>query len=805
MVPALLLLQPIGTIMLKTYFKTGWRNLVNNKFYSALTIIGLSIGLAVSGLILLWVDDELGFDLFNHQAAQIYRVNTALGTGLSKGVYSVTPASVAAYGVKEVTGVLGAVRWDNNNDYSVISYQDKILQGNQLIYTDASLFTLFDFKMLEGSRTNPFPDYRSVVITASTAKKYFGSTDAIGKVLQADHKDNFKVSAVIADFPENSGLRGDILFSTELIKQQFYSAGKSAWKSMDDDWGNYRWNTYLLLQPGVSIQSVADKLTGILVKHNPNQRPADLGSFQLQSLAKTHLYAADGSSAGMDMVKIFALVAVLILLIASINYVNLSTARSMLRAKEVSLRKIIGAARVQLIGQFIAETLVYFFIALLIALAAMSVLMPLYNDIAGKQMHFDLLSGTLWKVIGVVFIVTLAAASIYPALLLSSFKPIQALKGKLSLGMGNTRFRKVLVVCQFVFSIALIIGTLVINRQLNFIRQKEMGYDKANVFSIPMHEIRPHYDAVRAELLQQPGVLDITTAGRSIINVPGSTLDVDWDGKAADLSYFIHSIGVDQHFMSFFKIPLAEGMGFTGSKADSAHFVLNETAVREAGIKNPVGKRLRLGRTNGTIIGVVKDFHFASLKQKIQPFVFYYRPDNERMFIRTTGQDAPAAIKAVGSIYKQYNPGFPMEYNFMDDSYDKMYKSDQRTGLLFNLFAIMAIIISCLGLFGLATYTAQVRVKEIGIRKVLGASAVNITVLLSMDFLSLVMLSILIAAPIAWWAMNKWLMNFEYHASVSLWIFAATALGVVGISILTVSFQAIRTAIANPVKSLKSE
>jgi len=791
--------------MLKNYFKTAWRNLMNNKFYGSLTIIGLTIGLAVSGLILLWVDDELSFDLFNQKAAQIYRVNTALGTGSSKGVYSVTPGSVAAYGLKEVPGVQAAVRWDNNNDYSVISYQDKILQGNVLAYTEASLFTVFDYKMLQGNRSNPFPTYQSVVITISTAKKYFGNTDAIGKVLQADHKDNFTVSGVIEDFPENSSLRADILFSTELIKQQFYGAGKSIWKSLEDDWGNYRWNSYLLLQPGTSIQSVADKLTAILIKHNPNQRPVDLGSFQLQSLPQTHLYAPDGSSSGMDMIKIFVLVAILILLIASINYVNLSTARAVLRSKEVSLRKIIGAARIQLISQFFAETLIFFFIALLLAFAAISLLMPLYNNIAGKHMHFELLSASLWKVIAIVFVTTLAAASIYPALLLSSFKPIEALKGRISLGIGNVRFRKILVVCQFVFSIGLIIGTLIINRQLNFIRQKELGYDKSNVFSIPLHDMQQHYDAVRSQLIKQTGIVDITTAGRSIVDVPGATLDVDWDGKDPKMSYFIHSVGVDRNFISFFKIPLSDGTGFTGSETDSAHFILNETAVKEAGIKNPIGKRLRLGNTNGTIIGVVKDFHFASLKQKIQPFVFYYQPDNERMFIRTTGQNAPIAIKAIGAMYKQYNPGFPFDYMFMDDTYDKMYKSDQRTGLLFNLFAIIAIVISCLGLFGLATYTAQVRVKEIGIRKVLGASAANIATLLSRDFLSLVILSILIATPIAWWAMHKWLMDFVYHASISWWIFAATGLGAFGISMLTVSFQAIKAAIANPVKSLRDE
>ena len=791
--------------MLKNYFRTGWRNMMNNKFYSVLTIVGLSIGLAVSGLIFVWVEDELGFDGFNHQAAQIYRVNTALGTGLSKGVYSVTPGAVAAYASKEVPGVRGAVRWDNNNDYSVISYGDKSLQGNHLVYTDASLFALFDFQLLQGNRLNPFPDYQSVVITASTAKKYFGNEDVLGKVLQGDHKDNFKVSGVIADFPENSSLQGDILFSNELIKKQFYEAGKSIWKSMDDDWGNYRWNTYILLEPGVSVQSAGDKLTGILVKHNPNQRPVDLGSFQLQPLGKTHLYAPDGNEAGIDMVKIFALVAALILLIASINYVNLSTARAVLRAKEVSLRKIIGAARIQLIGQFIAETLVYFFMALVLAVVMMSILMPLYNDIAGKQMHFDILNMRMWKVIGLTFLLTLLAASIYPALLLSSFKPIQALKGKLSVGIGNTIFRKLLVVGQFVFSIGLIIGTLVINRQLNFIQQKQLGYDKSNVFSVPLHNMKQYYDAVRAQLLKQPGVLDVTIADRSIIDIPGATLDVDWDGKAPDLSYFIHSVGVDRNFMSFFKMPVSNGAGFTGSNTDSAHFVLNETAVKEAGMKNPVGKRLRLGRTNGTIIGVVKDFHFASLKHKIQPFVFYYEPEGERVFIRTTGKDASIALKAVGVLYQQYNPGFPMEYAFMDDSYDKMYKSDQRTGLLFNIFAVIAVVISCLGLFGLATYTAQTRVKEIGIRKVLGASAVNITALLSKDFLSLVLLAILLASPLAWWAMNKWLMDFAYHAPVSGWIFIATALAAMGISLVTVSFQAIRAAIASPVKSLKNE
>lgn len=784
--------------MLRNYLKTAWRNLTRNKFYSSLNIIGLTVGLTIGLLILLWVNDELSFDNFNHKADRIYRVNTALGTGLSKGVYPVVPGSVAAYSLKGIPGVENAARVDDNNDYSVISYKDKVLQGNVLLYTDASFFTIFDYKMLEGSVRNPFPTDHSIVITESTAKKYFGDADPIGKVLRADNKDNFVVSGLLADFPENSSIQGDILFSTDLIKNTPYGP-------MDDDFGNYRWVTFLQLQPGLSIKSVADKLIQNSIKHEPGLRPVDLGSFQLQALKQIHLYAPDGSSSAMQAVKMFSIVALLILLIASINYVNLSTARAMLRSKEVSVKKIIGAARKQLIAQFMTETLLLFCIALALSLAAVVLLMPVYNDLAGKHMHFDPLNAGLWKVIGVTIIATLTASSIYPALLLSSFKPINALKGKLSLGIGNATFRRILVVCQFAFSIGLIIGTIVINRQLNFIRQKELGYDKSNVFSLPMRTMEDHYAAVRTELLNQPGVLDITSATQSIVEVGGATLDVDWDGKDPNMSYFIHAAGIDQHFMSFFKIPLSNGANFTGSKTDTAHYILNETAVKEAGIKNPIGKRFKYHSLNGTIIGIVKDFHFASLKQKIQPFVFYYQPDNRRMFVKTTGKNAPDAINAVERIWKQYNPGFPFEYNFMDATYDNMYKSEQRTGALFDIFTVVAVIISCLGLFGLATYSAHVKVKEIGIRKVLGASVTNIIVMLSKDFLALVMLSIVIAMPIAWWSMNKWLEDFAYQVSITWWVFAAAGIGTLLITILTVSVQAIRSALANPVKSLRTE
>ncbi len=790
--------------MIKNYFKTAWRNLFNNKFYSAINITGLTVGLTVGLLVLLWVNDELSFDRFNTKAGQIYKVNAQIGTGTSKQVWGGVQPPIATYALKEVPGIVNAVRVIECYQYSFFGYQNKLLNEptGKLSYVDPSIFKIFDFKLIKGNVDNPFPTDNSIVITQSTAKRFFGSDNPVGKVLLADNKDNYVVSGIMADFPENSSIKQDIFFSVNVRKNQY--SVKDYWKSMDEDWGDYYTATYLQLQPGTSLKSVEDKLTRIHISHQQGIKLSD-GHYILQPLTETHLYAPDGSSSAMQTVKVFAIVAVLILLIAAINYINLSTARAMLRSKEVSVRKIIGAARMQLFSQFIVETVMFFSISLILAFCLIAILMPFYNSISGKEMHFDLLSATVWQVVGSTVLVTLVASSIYPALLLSSFKPINALKGKLSLGAGNVMFRKVLVVCQFVFSIGLIIGTLIINRQLNYIQNKELGFDKAYVFSVPMRDMEKQYEAVKGELLNHPEILGVTTGDNSIISIGNTTGDTDWDGKEKDRGFMIHPMGVDKDFTNVFKLKFVEGTGFTGVKTDTAHYILNETAVRDAGIKNPVGKRFSLWNTNGIIIGVVKDFHFASLKQKIEPFIFHYSPDTWQLLVKTTGKDAPKAIKTVQKIWERYNPKFPFDYTFLDQVYDQLYKSDQRTGTLFNVFACIAILISCLGLFGLATYTAQVKVKEIGIRKVLGASVANITTMLSRDFLTLVILAIIIATPIAWYAMNKWLQDFVYRTTIQWWIFALAGIAAIVIALVTISFQSIRAALANPVKSLKSE
>jgi len=791
--------------MIRNYFKTAWRNILKNKFYASINITGLTVGLTVGLMILLWVSDELSFDKFNTKAGQLYQMQAQIGTGSSKQIWAGVQGPVATYALKEVPGVQNAVRLVYAYDYSTFRYKDKLLgtgdNGNW--YVDPSFFKIFDFKMLKGNVNAPFPNDKSIIITQTTAKRFFGDADPIGKTILADNRDSYTVVGLMADPPENSSIKFDMLFSMEVRKKQYSKT--DYWKSMDEDWGNYYTNTFLLLQPGTSTQAVADKLTKIHIRHQPGPDASKI-KYQMQSFTQIHLYNPDGSESVMQTVRIFLIVAVFILLIACINYVNLSTARAMLRSKEVSVRKIIGAERKQLFAQFVIETALFFSIALLLAFGAIELLLPLYNNISGKQMVFDLLDGRVWEVIGLTLFATLTISSIYPALLLSSFKPISALKGKISLGIGNAAFRKILVVTQFIFSIGLIIGTLVINNQLKYIREKELGYDKSFVFSFGMRDMQKNYDALRAELLRTPGIYGVTSSSDNIINIGNNTGDTDWDGKAPNTLFLIHPMYIDKYYMDFFKVKLAAGSGFSGYKTDTAHYILNETAVNATGITNPIGKRFKLHDINGTIIGVVKDFHFASLKQKIEPAVFAYQPGNDwRISIRTTGKDAPKAIAAVSKIWKQYNPAFPFDYKFLDADYDNLYKTDQRSGTLFSAFAVIAILVSCLGLFGLATYTAQVRIKEIGIRKVLGASVGNITAMLSKDFLVLVAVSLLIASPVAWFAMNKWLQNYAYRISIGWWVFALAGVAAVLVASATISFQAVKAALTNPVKSLRSE
>lgn len=786
--------------MLKNYIKTAWRNLVRNKFYSVINIAGLTVGLAIGILILLWVQDEFSFDSFHKNASNIYRVELFGGTGASKQIWQTTVAPMGPLAKQELPVVQDQVRTTNNWFFSLLKYQDKIFNEQAVGFADPSLFTVFDFPLIEGNKAKPFTNDNSIVITKRTAKKYFGNEDALGKVIVADNKENFTVSGVIDDFPLNSSINYDMIMPMSYHIKYMFTNNKV---DLNHDFSNYAYETYLLLKPGTSLKKLSADLNKVHLKRKPEDTDAD---YLLLPVTKMHLYNADGTDRGISTVHIFIIIALVILAIACINYVNLSTARAMLRAKEISMRKIIGAAKTQLFMQFVVETALLFILSSVLAVLVIYNAIPVFNEIAGKQLVFNLSNYHIWLVIAGTITATLVLSSIYPALLLSSFEPLKALKGKISNGIGDVLFRKMLVVVQFTFSVILIISTIVITSQLNYIRSKNLGYDKSHVFAFWMRDMKDHYDAVKAELLKQPGVEAVTRSSGNIVNNGGISGDNDWDGKATGQTFIVHPQGIDKDFISFFKIKMAAGRGFDGSVSDSAHYILNEAAIKELGMKDPIGKRFRLRKTEGTIIGVVKDFHFASMREKIGPMVFFYAPDMyASLYIKTTGDGAPKAIAAAEKEFKQYNGLFPFGYTFLDEIFNKLYQGEQREGTLFNYFAGIAILISCLGLLGLAAYTAQVRTREIGVRKVLGATVTNVVALLAKDFIKLVLIAIVVAFPIAWLAMSHWLDAFAYRVGISWTTFMLSAAIAILIAFITISFQSVKAALANPVDSLRRE
>jgi putative ABC transport system permease protein len=791
--------------MIKNYLKVAWRSLWKNKFYTAINVSGLAVGLATGIMLLLWVQNELSYDKFNKDYQHIYRLSTHFNSGGEVQTWTGVPGPLAVF-AKSIPGIQSIVRTSRDFD-QVLSNTDKskIFDGNTVAYVDSGFFNMFNFDLLKGNKTKLFPNINSVVLTKATATKLFGSEEAIGKTI-GFFKNNFTVTGVLEDFPANSSIQYDAIFPMGLLAKNFTAnGGNGDWKTIDEDMGNFGFTTFVKLGQGANPGEIGKTFSAAYKKARNGDSDA---AFGLQNLGDIHLINADGNNAQLRMVQIFMLVVILLLVIASINYVNLSTARSLIRAKEVGIRKIIGAKKQQLFFQFTVETVLLFCIATVVALVMIYLLMPLYNEVSGKTLAFNLLDANVWKVAGMAVAGTLIASSIYPAVLLSSFKPIETLKGKISSGIGIVTFRKALVVFQFAISVILLVCTIIMSNQMNFIKNKDLGYDKNYVFSVPLPgEVVNHIDAVKTALKSETGILDVAASNAyDFSNVSQSTGDLDWEGKPAKSNIIITQLSVDKDFITTMKIKFLEGENFTGTPADSSHFILNETAVQKMGLKAPyVGQPISFHNNKGTIIGVVQDFNFQSLKEKISPLIFFTGWDKNILYVRTTGQSAQQVIASVEKQYKKYAGDSPFKYNFLDKTFEAQYKSDQRSGVLFYVFAGIAIFISCLGLFGLATYTAEVKRKEIGIRKVLGSSVSGIVQLVSKDFLKLIVISIVIAIPVAWWAMNKWLEGFAYRVNISWWVFTVAGVLALLIALLTVSYQAIKAAIANPVESLRSE
>lgn len=792
--------------MIKNYIITAWRSLLKNKFYTLINVSGLAVGMAAGILLLLWVENELSYDQFNKGFKNIYQLSSHFKSNGENMAWTGVPGPLAVL-AKSIPEVQSVVRTNSEFD-QVLSdnNNNKIFNGNVIAYVDRDFFSMFSFNLLKGNKATIFPNNNSVVITQSTASKLFNSEEAIGKTIRFQ-KHSFTITGVLQDFPENSSIRYDAIFPMGYYAQQFtLSGGNGDWKTIDQDVGDFSFTTYVKLQANSDPVKTGQAFSQLYKEARNGDSKA---SFLLQNLADIHLVSADGNKAGLRMVQIFMLVVILLLAIASINYINLSTARSLIRAKEVSIRKIIGAKKQQLFFQFTIETILLFCMAVILTSVLIFLFMPLYNTISGKKISFNISDINVWKVIGLAVLGTLITSSIYPAVLLSSFKPIESLKGKFTSGIGIASFRKALVVFQFAISVILLVCTLIMSNQMSFIKNKDLGLDKSYVFSVPLtQEVVDHLDVVKSELKAQPGILNITSSDAyNLLDVGQSTSDINWNSKPANSNMMITQLSADKDFIPTMKIKFAEGNNFTGTPSDSSYYILNETAVKNMGLKRPyVGQQISFHNMKGTIKAVVQDFNFQSLKQKIAPLILYTnRKDKNILHIRTTADKAQQAIASVEKQYKKYAGAIPFSYSFLDKTFEVQYQSDQHAGTLFNVFAGIAIFISCLGLFGLATYTAQVKTKEIGIRKVLGATIGGIVKLISKDFLILVIIAIIIASPIAWWAMHKWLQGFAYRVNISYWAFVLAGILALLIALATVSYQAIKAAIANPVKSLRTE
>ncbi|HUZ57387.1 MAG TPA: ABC transporter permease [Hanamia sp.] len=791
--------------MLKNYFKTAWRSLLKNKFYSAINISGLAVGLAAGIMLLLWVQNELSYDKFNKDYQHIYRLSTQLKSNGKNMTWTGVPGPLAIF-AKSIPQVQSIVRTQNLFD-QVLSDKDKnkIFDGNKIGVVDSGFFKMFSFHLIKGDKTNLFPNLNSIVITKATAEKLFNDDDAIGKIVNF-YNESFNVTGILADFPENSSIKYDAIVPMAVLEAEFTAnGGNGDWKTIDEDLGDFSFTTYVKLNPNANPVKTGKEFSFAYKKARNGDSDA---SFHLQNLASIHLVSADGNNSALRMVQVFILVIILLLAIAGINYVNLSTARSLIRAKEVSIRKIVGAQKFQLFFQFIVETFLLFCIAAVLAIVLIFLLMPLYNNISGETLSFNLSDIKVWEITGLAVLGTLIASSIYPAILLSSFKPLESLKGKITSGIGMVYFRKALVVFQFTISVVLIACTIIMSNQMKFVKNKNLGYDKSYVFSVPLPQgVVNHISSVKTELEKQSSILNVGASDAyNFSNVSSSTGDLDWKAKQANTNLMITQVAADKDFIPTMKIKFMEGNNFTGTPADSAYYILNETAVKQMGLKPPyVGQPISFHENKGTILGVVKDFNFQSLKEKIAPLIFFTGPDKNILYVRTTGQNAQQAIASVEKQYKKYAGDIPFKYNFLDKSFEEQYKADERSGVLFKVFAGIAIFISCLGLFGLTTYTAEVKRKEIGIRKVLGSSVSGIVQLISKDFLKLVITAIVIAIPIGWWAMNKWLEGFAYRINISWWIFAIAGILALFIALITISVKAIKAALANPIETLRSE
>ena len=777
---------------------------MRHKAYSLINISGLAIGMACSILILLWVQHELSYDRFHTNADQIYRIIGEAGDFKA----AVNPAGMPAGLKAQMPEIKNTVRLSSVST-NLFEVGDRKFEEKRVFYADSTFLEVFSFPLVKGDAKTALERPDGVLITEDMAKKYFGKDDAIGKTLRKDNRSNITVTGVLANIPSNSHLQFDFIIPMSSI-------AKSNYDLKNNVWDNFNYYTYVQLDKSFIPSSAAlarlNKQVNEIYKTHVPESELKI-QFKLQPLTAIHLHSnlqVDLTGHGnIQYVNIFFIVALFILVVACINFMNLATARSARRAKEVGLRKVVGALRGQLVRQFLGESLLISFLALLLAIGFVLLFLPVFNNLSEKTLTIHFLDGkVLLTLFGIALLAGLCSGS-YPALFLSGFQPAKVLKGNMTTMGGNLFFRNGLVVTQFIVSIVLLVGTVVIYKQLNFIRDKNLGFEKENMLYMPMTgDMWKKQQALKTELGKNPLTSNFTIISELPTNLTSGTVNIQWEGKDPQSQTVVPSMDVNEDFIDVFQMKLLRGRSFSTSfRADTNNYIINEKALRMMGMKldSVVGKPLSFQDIKGTIIGVVKDFNFKPIQQPIEPLVLRLNRGGGIVVVKAKPGSTEATIKALGNISQQLNPAHPFAYNFLDQDLANLYKGEQRLGKLFNLFAILAIFISCLGLYGLSAFMAEQRTKEIGVRKVLGASVFNIVYLLSTGFTRLILIAMAIAIPLSWFAINSWLRSFAYHINISWIIFLVASLAALAIAWLTVSYESVKAAIVNPVRSLRTE
>ena len=793
--------------MLKHYLLVALRNIKRNINSFVINIVGLSAGLASVILILLWVNDEYNFDKFHTNSDRIYQVMEKSTEGGKVLVTEATQGPLSAAlksDIPEVEKSALVFSLAKEGFLFTIKANDKILKSSG-VFAGKDFFQIFSFPLLAGDAENVLKGKDAIVLSKSTAEKLFGSVDkAIGQAVDFEitgMKRAVQVSGVCADVPLNSTLQFDFALGEELLLTELWKNGNL--------WTNEGPSTYVLLKPAVAAASFDQKIAGLVKKYSANSQ-FDLFS---RKYSNAYLYGnyENGVQSGgrIEYVKLFTLIAIIILLVACINFMNLATARASKRLKEVGVKKVMGMSRTALAFQFLTEAVLIVLVSAIIAVVLVLLILPFFNNITFKnvRLDFDL---KFFAALGAVTLITGLLAGSYPALYLSKFNPITVLKGKIQKSFGESFARNGLVLFQFSVSLILMVSVIVVHRQLNFIQNKNLGYNKENVIYFDKEgKLFEESASFLTELRKISGVLNASVIGQNIVKTQGnsSTYGIDWPGKTEkDLVNFIIR-PVDTDMLETLGVGMKEGRTFQSSFGnDSANIIFNETAIKMMGIKDPIGKTVSMWGKPKTIVGVVKDFHISSLHEAISPMLFYFEPNRTAVVMARIGSNNQAqTIASIEKLFKSFNPGYVFDYKFLDQTYQSLYVSERTTSQLSNWFTCLALMISFLGLFGLAAFNAETRTKEIGVRKVLGASVSNLFLLLSKGIFKLVLISVLIAFQVSWWMMNKWLNNYAYKVSITADVFLIASISILVLTLLAISTQAIKAAVANPIKSLRTE